>query len=148
MSDLGLNVPGICFDTSGAFDTGRILLPTGFEFDGINLNKPSGASLENNHIRLRRDADGKVAFKIRARHLFEIAGVVSCRNQLKVTIDNNVTGSYRGNFCVLPEPISLSFDAGRACQFRGSGFDHTIYFGTGCIGFMNNASGICAGECP
>jgi hypothetical protein len=145
---LGVNVPGIKFDTSGAFDTGRIPLPTGLEFDGISLNKPSGASLENNHIRLQRDTDGKVEFKLRARHLFEIAGVVSCRNQLKVTIDNNVSGSYRGNFCVLPEPISLSFDAGRPCQFRGSGFDHTIYFGTGCVGIKNNTTDICLGECP
>ena len=145
---LSVNVPGIAFDTSGAFDTGRIPLPTGVSFDGINVNKPSGASLENNHIRLKRDADGKVAFKLRARHLFEIAGVVSCRNQLKVTIDNNVSASYRGNFCVLPEPISLGFNAGSPCQFRASGFDTTIYFGSSCIGIRNDTTGICAGNCP
>jgi hypothetical protein len=143
-----VNVPEIDFDTSAAFDTGKIPLPTGITFDGIDVNKPSGADLDKNYVRLKRDSAGKVVFKLRAQHRFEIEGVVSCRNDLKVTIDNSLSASYRGNFCVLPGKISLGFNGGSSCQFSGSAFDQTIFFGTGCLGIRNDWTGACLGTCP
>ena len=147
VSALNVNVPEISFDTSAAFDTGKIPLPTGVTFDGIDVNKPSGAALDKNYVRLKRDSAGKVVFKLRAQQLFEIAGVLSCRNDLKVTIDNSVSASFRGNFCVLPEPISLNFNGGSSCQFSGSAFDQTIFFGAGCFGVRNDWTGACLGDC-
>jgi hypothetical protein len=144
---LEVNVPAVSFDTSGTFDTGKIALPSGVVFDGIDVNKPSDADLDKNYIRLKRDSAGKVVFKLRAQQLFEIAGVLSCRNDLKVTIDNAVSASYRGNFCVLPEPISLDFNGSSSCQFSGSAFGQTITFGSDCLGVRNDATGVCLGDC-
>ncbi len=143
---LEVNLPAIDFDSAGTFDTGKLALPGSLVFDGINVEKPSGADLDKNYLRLRRDAAGKVVFNFRAQQKFEAPGI-SCRNDLKVTIDNGLSASYRGNFCVLPEPISLNFNGASACQFSGSAFGQTIFFGTGCVGVLNDATGVCLGTC-
>jgi hypothetical protein len=147
VSALEVNVPKISFDTAGTFDTGKIALPGGVSFDGIGINKPSGADLDKNYIRLKRDSSGKVVFKLRAQQLFEIDNALSCRNDLKVTIDNGVSASYRGDFCVLPESISLDFNGSSSCQFSGSAFGQTIFFGDNCVGVRNDATGSCLGTC-
>ncbi len=142
-----INVPAVSFDTAGAFDSGKVALPGSLVFDGIVVEKPSGADLDKNYFRLRRDGTGKVTFNFRAQQKFDVPGI-SCRNDLKVTIDNGVSASYRGNFCVLPEPISLSFDGSSPCQFSGTAAGQTILFGTSCIAVRNEATGICVGTCP
>lgn len=144
---LEVDVPAIDFDTAGIFDTGKLPLPGAIVFDGISVFKPSDARLDKNYLRLKRDATGKVVFKLRAQQLFEAPGI-SCRNDLKVTIDNGLSASFRGNFCVLPEPISLGFNGADACQFSGSLAGQTIFFGSGCAGVRNDATGACLGTCP
>jgi photosystem II stability/assembly factor-like uncharacterized protein len=145
---LEVNVPPVNFDTSGAFDTGKLALPSGLAFDGINLTTPDDATLDDNYVRLSRDPDGRIAFVLRAQQKFEVPGVLSCFNDMKATLDSStVSASYRGNFCVLPEPISLSFDGNSSCQFSGSAFGNTIFFGSQCLGIRNDATGVCVGGC-
>ena len=136
-------------DSDGAFDTGKILLPT-WTFDGITLSRPSGGTKTNNYIRLKRGSDGTTVFDTRAQREF-LPGcplhnfALSIRNTSAG--NTSVSGSFRGRFCVLPEPISLRYSSGSDCQFSGSAFGWTIFFGRSCGGYRNDATGICIGDC-
>ena len=126
----GLTIPGIDLDTSGAFDTGKLPLPS-FSFDGIGVSGDPDGKLKHNHIRLARDTSGKATFTIKSEQQF-----LSCRQRMKLSIvtggSPKISGSMEGNFCVLPEPISLSFDSSKTCQFEGTAFGFTVRFGTNC----------------
>ena len=40
------------------------------------------------------------------------------------------------------------YDANSSCQFSGSAFGQTIFFGSGgCVGVRNDATGLCSGTC-
>ncbi|MCC5808167.1 MAG: choice-of-anchor D domain-containing protein [Opitutales bacterium] len=145
----GVNIPAIRFNSNGSFDTGRLPLPA-LDFDGIAVSGPSGGSLTQNHIRLRRDSAGKATFSLKARQSF-----FGCQQRLSLSITADgagpalVTGSMRGNFCVLPKSLSLQYNSANACQFSGAAFGFTVYFGSACVGVRNDLSGLCLlGACP
>ena len=127
-----------------SFDTGKIALPT-FNFDGINIVPPGGAELDQNYIQLRRDSAGNIFFDTRA----QIPFLPLCPlHDFSLTIENtSIDASLRGNFCVFPDPISLEFNSANNCQFQGGNDDFTIFFGSSCAGYRNEATGICVGDC-
>jgi hypothetical protein len=145
----GVVIPGVRFDSSGAFDTGKIALPA-LNFDGISVSGPSDGTRDNNHIRFQRDTANRTTFTIKSEQAF-----LNCNQNLALSMTSvgnglpNVTGSMSGNFCILPEPISLRYNSGNGCQFSGSAFGFTVSFGSNCAGVRNNATGICVfGGCP
>jgi hypothetical protein len=92
----------------------------------------------------------KITFTVRSEQTF-----IACRRNLAlsmVSVNNGlptVTGSMSGNFCILPEPLSLRHNSGNGCQFSGSAFGFTVFFGSNCAGVRNDATGICVfGGCP
>ena len=120
----GITIPAVSLNTSGAFDTGPVSLPA-FTFAGINV--PSGGTPANNYIRLRRNASEGIVFDTRA----EIPFLLNCpSDKFALTLkSSNVKASYRGQFCVLPEPFTLNYNADEECPFRGSAFGFDIQFG-------------------
>jgi hypothetical protein len=143
----GIALPGISLDTSGAFDTGRLTL-TSFTFDHVAIFRPAAGQLANNYIQLKRDSTGKITFDTRAQLKFlDIDGCTP--DQFSLTIDGTIVdASYRGYFCVLPEPIALGYNPGQTCPFSGDAFGFTIRFGApSCTGVSQ--SGVCIlGICP
>jgi hypothetical protein len=126
----GIPVPPIAFDTGGAFDTGKISIPS-FNFDGVSVS--DGGALNRNYIRLRRETDGDVLFDARAQLTF-LPGCPKHRFSLSIK-NTSVDASFRGRFCVLPEPISLDYNSSATCPFSGSAFGFTVYFGdSSCTG--------------
>jgi hypothetical protein len=122
----GISIPAISLDTSGAFDTGRLPLPS-FTFAGISISRPSGGQLADNSIRLRRDSSGNLTFDTRAQIRF----LPDCDpEKFSLTLSPDALhASYRSHFCVLPDPVSFSYAAGAACPFSGSAFGFDIHFG-------------------
>ncbi len=120
----GIVVPAVSLDTSGAFDTGCIALPS-FTFAGINVS--SGGNLDDNYIRLRRNTAGHVVFYTRA----EIPFLPDCDpGKFSLTLaTDTLHASYRNQFCVLPEPITINYDSTATCPFSGSAFGFDIHFG-------------------
>lgn len=102
-----------------------------FTFEGIGVAGDPDGTLKHNHIRLARDSSGTGTFTVKSEQQF-----LACRQRMKLSIvtggSPKISGSMEGNFCVLPEPISLKFDSSKACQFEGAAFGFTIRFGTGC----------------
>lgn len=145
----GIPIPGITLDTSGAFDTGKLPLPV-MDFDGITIAGDSNGRRKDNHIRLQRDEDGKTTFSLKSEQQF-----FGCRQDLslKVTAGSTlkVTGSFRGNFCLLPEPLSLTYSNSSSCQFSGSAFGFTVRFGPGCAQVLGEnplGGNVCLLGCP
>jgi hypothetical protein len=124
-----LAIPGLDLAFDGSFDTGKLALPN-WSFDGIALSAPDDGERAENHIRLRREADGDIFFDTRA----EIQFLPGCPlHDFSLTVDRQaLDASMSGSFCVLPEPVSLQFNSASDCQFQGSFFGFTIKFGTGC----------------
>jgi photosystem II stability/assembly factor-like uncharacterized protein len=122
----GIAIPAISLDTSGAFDTGCLPLPA-FTFAGIAISRPSGGQPANNYVRLRRDSSGNLTFDTRA----EIRFLPACDpEQFSLTLaPDTLRASYRSHFCVLPDPVSFSYDANATCPFSGSAFGFDIHFG-------------------
>jgi len=144
----GVVIPGVRFDSSGAFDTGKIALPA-IEFDGLDISGPSNGTRAKNYIQFQRDNTSRTTLTIKAEQQF-----VTCRQNLALTMTsvNNglptVTGSMSGNFCILPEPVSLRFNSGSSCQFSGSAFGFTVFFGSSCAGVRNDFTNLCIlGSC-
>jgi len=85
----------------------------------------------SNYIRLARDPAGTATFSLKSEQQF-----LACRQNLNLSVTSGtspkLSGSFSGNFCVLPEPISLKYDSSKACQFEGNAFGFTIRFGTNC----------------
>jgi hypothetical protein len=115
------------------FDTGRIPLPV-LSFDGIDLASPDDGSIRNNHIRFQGGLERGFRFDIRA----EIPAFLICSpQQIAFFIDNiAIGGSYTGNFCVFPEPVSINYDpTDPDCQFKAGAFGFFVIFGTNCADF-------------
>ncbi|MEZ5302654.1 MAG: choice-of-anchor D domain-containing protein [Verrucomicrobiales bacterium] len=131
----GLNIPGIEFDTGGDFDTGKVSLPS-FSFDGIALSKPATGVKADNFIQLSRQS-GDIRFDIAA----EIVFLPGCPlHDISFGIDGtNVNGSMRGQFCVLPHPVSLTYDSASNCQFESDVLGFCIKFGSGCASWEPGA---------
>lgn len=141
----GLILPGLSLDTSGAFDTGKIELPS-FSLDGIALAANPSGELDDNHLRVRRDGTGTVSLEVKAEQQF-----ITCRQDVAFELRSSgglpsISGSVRGNFCVLPEPITLRYDSSSSCQFSGSAFGFTVQWGSSCARVL--AGGVCVLGCP
>ena len=128
----GIVIPALSFDSSVTFDTGKVPLPV-LSFDGIDIARPEDGTLEGNHIRFQGGLERGIRFDIRST----LPPFFTCSPQeLAFLIDNfAVGGSYSGNFCILPEVISIGYDPNdpEGCQFRFCGFGSHVYFGSDCV---------------
>ncbi|HWB01723.1 MAG TPA: choice-of-anchor D domain-containing protein [Verrucomicrobiales bacterium] len=141
-----LTIPALEINTNGAFNTGKIPLPS-WNFDGISISRPSGGDLDDNYIKLKRTDGGTISFETKAQLPF----LPGCPlHSFSLTVyGSSVSASYRGKFCVLPEKVSIGYShTSNGAQFSGTAFDHTLYFGVK-TGVRNNPSGVCIlGSCP
>ena len=141
----GIVIPAVSLDTSGAFDTGPVPLSP-FTFSGIAVSANGEAA--DNYIRLRRDASGRVAFNA----LAQIPFLPGCTpDSFALSLDpDHLTATYRGQFCVLPEPVTLNYDSAANCPFSGSAFGFDIHFGSPactCVG-TGGVRILGSGTCP
>ena len=102
-------------------------------YDGIAIASPEDGTLEGNHLRFQGGLERGFRFDIRST----LPPFFTCSPQeLAFLIDNfAVGGSYSGNFCILPEVVSIGYDPTDPddCQFRFCGFGAHVYFGAGCV---------------
>lgn len=146
----GIALPGLSLDTAGTFDTGKLPLPA-MDFDGIPIDGDPAGKRADNHVRLQRDADGKITFSLKAEQQF-----FGCRQKLSLSVvagsTLKVSGSFQGNFCLLPDPgLSLNYNSASSCQFSGSAFGFTVKFGPGCaqvLGQTPTGGTVCLLGCP
>ncbi|MBS0658732.1 MAG: choice-of-anchor D domain-containing protein [Verrucomicrobia bacterium] len=141
----GIPIPGLTIDTAGTFDTGKLPLPA-MDFDGITIDGDPAGKRADNHLRLQRDADGKLTFSLKSEQQF-----FGCRQKLSLSVvagaTLKVSGSLQGNFCLLPDPgLSLNYNSATSCQFSGSAFGFTVKFGPGCA--RVESGGVCLLGCP
>ena len=100
-------------------------------------SRPSRPSsrLRNNHLRFVGGLERGFRFDLKA----EIPPFFLCSpQQIAFYVDNlAIGGSYSGNFCILPEPVSLSYDPldPAGCQFQGTFFGWLVKFGSTCAEF-------------
>ena len=140
VDDLTLNTPAIDFDSSGAFDTGKISLPS-FDFDGVPVSNETDGPKSENYLRLRRTEAGKVSFTTKA----VLEPFDNCEGDFSLTIERpasgslSVDGSMTSNFCVLPFTLSMGYDSGRStCQFFFEADGWRVLFG------RSSGGGLCA----